>query len=180
MRAEKNRQEAWKHFWPEGNGKALKGYHLHHKDVTLRHENPERYNEWNPEDLVMITNTEHARMHRCGKKDSEETCQKKSMSLRANTKWIEKLRNMKPFLGCHHSNETKMKMSESAHHRPQISEETREKLRNRKNGMLGRNQTDETKKKISESKKGIRWWNNGTEQKQCRECPDGWTHGRIR
>ena len=30
-----NRINAWKYFYPEGNGKAKKGYVLHHKDKTL-------------------------------------------------------------------------------------------------------------------------------------------------
>lgn len=177
MRAEKNRQNAWKHFYPEGDGKAKKGYHLHHKNETLRHENPDRYNEWNPEDLVMITSSEHGRLHRYGKKDSEETKKKISDALKGH-KGMCGIDN--PFYGKHHSEETRQKMSESAHHRPPISEETREKLKNRKNGMLGKNHTNETKKKISESKNGIRWWNNGIEQRLCKECPDGWSQGRIR
>ena len=63
---------AWKHFYPEGNGKAKPGYCLHHKDETLRHENPDRYEEWRIEDLVMITSSEHGRLHHTGVVFTEE------------------------------------------------------------------------------------------------------------
>ena len=67
---------AWKHFYPEGEGKAKKGYCLHHKDETLKYENPERYKEWNPEDLVMISISEHARLHHTGVVFTKERCKK--------------------------------------------------------------------------------------------------------
>ena len=40
-----------------------KGYVLHHVDETLRHNDAERYIEWRPEDLIVMTNEEHARLH---------------------------------------------------------------------------------------------------------------------
>ena len=40
-----------------------KGFVLHHKDETLRHNDAERYIEWRPEDLVVMSNEEHARLH---------------------------------------------------------------------------------------------------------------------
>lgn len=40
-----------------------KGWVLHHKDVTLRLSNPERYNQWRIEDLVPMTKSEHRRLH---------------------------------------------------------------------------------------------------------------------
>jgi len=54
---------AWKTFYPEGEGKAKQGYVLHHKDPTLKYRDPERYDEWRPEDLVMMSNSEHSRLH---------------------------------------------------------------------------------------------------------------------
>ena len=78
---------AWKHFWPEGNGKAKSGYDLHHIDQSLRKDNPERYAEWRPEDLIMVTHAEHRKYHIPWNKGktgvySEETRQKISDSLK--------------------------------------------------------------------------------------------------
>ena len=56
-------EAAWKFFWPEGNGKAKPGYVLHHIDPSWRHEDPERYAQWRPEDLVMMTNSDHTKLH---------------------------------------------------------------------------------------------------------------------
>lgn len=58
-----NREKAWLHFYPEGNGCAKKGYVLHHKDHMMRFQDPARYNEWCITDLVMITRSEHTALH---------------------------------------------------------------------------------------------------------------------
>lgn len=39
------------------------GYELHHKDPTLFYYDRERYYKWNIEDLVMLTNVEHGKLH---------------------------------------------------------------------------------------------------------------------
>lgn len=66
MSTAKNRK-AWKHFYPDGNGLAKPGYCLHHVDETMKNDNPERYNEWNVEDLVMVERKEHSKIHFLGK-----------------------------------------------------------------------------------------------------------------
>lgn len=124
MRAEKNRQNAWKHFYPEGDGKAKKGYVLHHKDETLRHENPDRYNEWNPEDLVMMTNSEHRKFHTDGNKN--------------------------PFFGKHHTDDAKRKISESNSGK-KMSEEHKKRISDL---MRGKPKTEEQKRKMSEAQIG--------------------------
>ena len=124
----RNRKLAWKHFYPEGNGKAKPGYCLHHKDETLRHENPERYNEWNPDDLVMITSSEHGRLHRLGKHNSPKTRKKLSEINKGNTY----------SRGRVVSEETRRKISEAHKGRPSPfkgvprSEETKRKMREAK------------------------------------------------
>ena len=42
------------------------GLVLHHKDPTMRYTNPERYKQWNPEDLVVMTRAEHTKLHHTG------------------------------------------------------------------------------------------------------------------
>ena len=71
-----NRSHAWMYFYPEGNGKTKKGYALHHKDESLKHGNPTRYHMWLPEDLVMMTRSEHQRHHAKGRMMSEDARKK--------------------------------------------------------------------------------------------------------
>lgn len=63
------------------------------------------------------------------------------------------------------SEETKRKMSES--------------FKGEKNGFYGKKHSEETKQKMSESCKGKHWYNNGIIEFQARECPDGFTRGRL-
>jgi hypothetical protein len=98
-----------------------------------------------------------------------------------------------PFFGKTHSEETLQKMSKSHLGRP-VSEETRKKLAERVRGegnpnygktgenhhSYGKPHTNETKTRISESKKGAkRWHNPGTgKESASRECPgEGWIPG---
>ena len=138
---------AWEHFYPEGNGKAKKGYVLHHKDVELKKKDIDRYNQWNVEDLVMIERTEHNRIHNLGVKRSEETCRKIGDAHRGQVPWN---------IGKQHSEETKRKIREKAIGRT-IEEETRLKLSEQMKGkrvgenhpMYGKHHSDESKLKMS-------------------------------
>lgn len=67
-----NKKRAWKYFYPEGNGLSKRGYVLHHKDPSWKLDDPERYAQWNIDDLVMMTNPDHTRLHRKGKHWSDE------------------------------------------------------------------------------------------------------------
>ena len=60
----KNNREAWKHFYPEGNGKAKPGCLLHHKDPSWKTNDIERYLQWNIDDLMMLTVKEHNLIHK--------------------------------------------------------------------------------------------------------------------
>ena len=54
-----NHDKARKYFGIYGNLE----YDLHHKDVNLINTDPDRYNEWRPEDLMVLTHIEHSRLH---------------------------------------------------------------------------------------------------------------------
>ena len=129
----KNRKNAWIHFYPEGNGKAKPGYVLHHKDETLRKNDPERYNEWRIEDLEMMTMTEHFLLHHKDTNKSE----------------IHRLHVSQSLKGHVVSEETRRKLSEAGKGRT-ISEETRRKL---SEAGKGRTISEETRRKMSEAGK---------------------------
>ena len=90
---------AWKTFYPEGNGKAKRGYVLHHKDWSLRHNDLKRYLEWRIDDLEMMTKSEHMKLHQSGNNNischlSEDSRLHKSQLCRdAKRKFIEGLDN---------------------------------------------------------------------------------------
>ena len=159
-----NRINAWKYFYPEGNGKAKKGYVLHHKDKTLINTDVDRYLEWRIEDLVMLTNEEHSRFHMSGENNHE----------------YGKTGILAPWYGRVHTDEEKQKISE-AHKGKIVSEETKLKISNSRKGItsprkgchlseetkqklrmarLGKHLSDDTKNKIKNS------WNNYSEEKR--------------
>jgi len=127
----KNNRNAWKHFYPEGNGKAKKGYHLHHVDTMLRHNDINRYIQWRIEDLVMLTENEHHSLHNSGKSN--------------------------PMFGKHFSEEYRNKLSE-AHKGKHFTEEHKRKLSEGLKGKTpwnkGKSLSEETKRKMSEARKG--------------------------
>lgn len=55
----RNNRRARKYFGIYGN----KDLVLHHVDWTMRHNNIERYIQWNIEDLVVMTKSEHRKLH---------------------------------------------------------------------------------------------------------------------
>ena len=79
------------------------------------------------------------------------------------------------------SEEHKKKLSE-AHKGKQFSEEHKNKIGE---AHKGKKHSEETRKKMSEAQKGnknvrgTRWFNNGKISKRAKECPDGFTPGRL-
>lgn len=157
----KNRRLAWKHFWPEGNGKPKKGYVLHHVDITLRHSNIERYILWRIEDLVLMSLSEHSKLHNSGenhpnfgKHFSEETRRKISESHKGKHLSEENKRKLiESHKGKHRTEETKQKISaanKGKSHLP-LSEEHKRKL---SEANKGKHLSEETKRRMSEAKKG--------------------------
>lgn len=67
--SDKNHKLAKKFFGIEnGSGKCL-----HHTNVNLIYEDIDRYIKWLPEDLEVMTLSEHAKLHITGRKWSEES-----------------------------------------------------------------------------------------------------------
>ena len=66
-----NRNHIWKKLC--GNSKGIPGYVLHHTDQTMFYRDPNRYIQWNPEDLQMMSKADHIKLHRTGKRHTEES-----------------------------------------------------------------------------------------------------------
>lgn len=90
------KRDAWSFFFPAGKGKSMvtidpltgKNIYwcLHHVDKTLKTNDPKRYKEWRVEDLVMITFTEHIRIHKNDMQSSTKY-EKVSESLKGRVPW---------------------------------------------------------------------------------------------
>ena len=131
-------------------------------------------------ELILLTKSEHMRLHHLGKEVSAETRQKLSEKKNGENN---------PMFGKHHSAEARKKMSKSKKGK-HPSEESRKKLSEKKNGennpMFGKHHSTETRKKIAEAKKGkpsgikgTNWYNNGVKSIRAKTCPDGFVPGRI-
>jgi len=76
-----------------------------------------------------------------------------------------------------YSKETLDKMRKSK------SEEAKQAMRKPKSNTekMGRyERSEETRKKLADAVRGKKWWNNGTEQTQAFECPEGWVRGKLK
>lgn len=75
-----NRAKARKYFGLSDND----DFDLHHVDTKMKQTNIERYIQWNPEDLIVLTHGEHTRLHnlttKVYKSHSDETKKKISES----------------------------------------------------------------------------------------------------
>lgn len=63
------------------------------------------------------------------------------------------------------------------------SEETRRKISESKKGQrpwLGKHHSEEAKRKMAESRRGKKWFNNGEIAVQATTCPDGFVAGRLK
>ena len=56
---------------------------------------------------------------------------------------------------------------------------TKERNKKISNKLKGRVVSLEHRKQISETLKGRHWFNNGIEEVQAKDCPMGWSKGRI-
>ena len=138
------------------------------------------------EELIFLTSSEHSILHSSGKQLTEET--KHKMSEAHKGKYTGE---KNPMYGKKHSDETIRKMSEA---KKNMSEETRRKISEARKGKhlseehknkigegnRGKKRSEEHKRKIGEAKKGTRWFNNGKINVRAKECPEGFTPGRLR
>ena len=146
----------------------FKGWHCHHRLQTWTSDGERRevdisaaelkalgmYYNRPASELIFLTESEHHSLHSKGNKY---------------------------MMGKHHSAESNYKNSE-AHKGKHHSEETKNKLSEASKGnkyFLGKKHSDEAKKKIGEAKKRMRWFNNGEKCVRAKECPDGFTPGRL-
>ena len=137
-------------------------------------------------ELIFMKHGEHKSLHQKGRCFSEEHKSKLSESHKGKyageknpmygKKHSEEVRNKisRAHKGKKMSAETRKRMSESQKGHL-VSEETRKKLSEAKQNISAK-----TRRKIGEAKKGMRWFNNGKINIRAKECPDGFTPGRLR
>ena len=141
-------------------------------------------------ELIFLPTSEHQFLHHKGKQFSEEHKKKLSEAKKGEDN---------PMYGKHHTDETRKKLRE-ANKGKQLSEETKNKMREAKKGKhhseetkkkigeanKGKPKSDETKNKMREAAKGkntwikgTRWYNDGKVSIRAKECPEGFTPGRL-
>ena len=148
----------------------FKGWNCHHRLQTWNSDGKRRdvditaselkalgmYYNRPASELIFLTESEHSSLHKKGKKFSEEH---------------------------------KKKLSDSWDYDKHFTEETRRKMREahkRKQPMLGKHHSEETRRKMREAHKGNtntkghHWYNNGKINIMAKECPEGFTPGRLR
>ena len=163
----------------------------HHRVETIMNCSAEEliaqgcYTDRPAHDLIFLTRAEHNKLHNTGKKHSEKTRAKISASMSGENH---------PMYGKHHSEETRAKMH-AALNRPEIlaklsaanngkkrTEETKAKM---SASHKGKPKSAKTRAKMSEARRGERlgwhFWNNGIENRYCKECPGPeWKRGMLR
>lgn len=169
----KFRRLAWRHFYPEGNGKAKPDYVLHHVDMSLRYIDKDRYVQWNIEDLQMMTNEEHSRLH-CNARYARGIYPLTGKS----SEELEEIADKKRATWDNHSDEWKNEFSKKS------------KARNLGEGnpmfgipctyKMSEEELQSWKNNVGASMVGLLYWNNGKENCRAKECPgDGWVRGRL-
>lgn len=134
----------------ENYGKAVADvenmWDCHHRVETIMHCGKKEliaqgcYYDRPAHELIFLKESEHIRLHHAGKHVSEATRAKLSAAGKGNTN----------FLGCHHTAETKAKMSEAKKGK-HYSDEARAKM---SESHKGKHHSEETLAKMSESHKG--------------------------
>ena len=59
--AAENHAKAVAYF--KSTGEWFEGCHLHHKDPSWKYKDKDRYNKWDPNDLIILSRVEHIKLH---------------------------------------------------------------------------------------------------------------------
>ena len=111
-------------------------------------------------ELIFLTKPEHKALHN-------------TLLFKGNKIW----------LGKHHSEEAKRKMSEKHKGKTtwnkgkKMSEEAKQKMAAAK---IGKHHSDETKRKMSAVRRGRSWFNNGIKSVWTFDCPEGFVRGMLK
>lgn len=123
---------------------------LHHIDPSWRHNDIERYIQWNLEDLEIMDRGAHASLHQKGtKKPRTEEWNRKLGLAHKGLKNPAVSESNRRRTGWHQSEDAKIRMSESK--------------KGHKGAALGKH-----------------WYNNGIIQTYAFECPEGFKKGRLK
>ena len=166
------KENAYKHFWPELNGNCKPGFVLHHKDPSWKYFDKDRYDKWDPNDLIPMENGEHIKWHslndpnwqdKCGFKTGEENPNfNNALGFNGPTH---------PFFGKHHTEEQKKKWSQerSGEGNPMFGKSSWEKCTEEEKA--------DRKRRYSNSMKGKNvgktFWTDGKVRVFKTECPEG-------
>ena len=139
-------------------------------------------------ELIFMPRKNHLSLHNSGKHLSEEH---KRRLVESNKGKIISEETRKKLSEAHkghkHSEETKRKISEAnkvsmkgnqCHKGCHLSEEARKKMSVAWD--YDKHCTEEFRKKISETFKSLRWFNNGKVNVRAKECPTGFVRGRLK
>ena len=129
---------------------------LHHINTEWRHNDIERYIQWNIEDVIIMDRGEHTRLHQTGHIKTPEQIEKQRNSMKGRTPWNK---------GKQASEETKKKLSE-AHKGKKLSEETKRKM-----GEASKQRHNNLNR---------HYYTNGVVNKMAFECPEGFWLGYTR
>ena len=181
----------------------FKGWHCHHRLETHNSDGERRlvditqkelialnmYYHRPAEELIFLPRSEHEAFRK-GKPRSAETRNKLSTANKGEKN---------PMYGKHLSEEHKNRLSEvnkgntyakgkpawnkgkkmSEEYCRKCSEGNKGKQAGEKHPMYGKHFTEESKKKMSDAKKGKHWYNNGKINVMTKECPEGFVPGRL-
>ena len=160
--------------------KVVKERNLHHKFPRSFSKKDGAEIDNDEDNLVSLSLADHFRVHyylwKCAKKGYRSmmamafTLMRKKAVIYATDETIEQIAR-----DYENAMKDAAEVKSKANKGKKRSEETRRKI-----SKVRKNMSEETKKKIGAAKKGTRWYNNGEISIRAKECPPGFTPGRIK